>query len=372
MKRIKVRLSNQSYPILVGANLDDRLKGLLKMHLTGGRHLFVFYDSAVYALFGKNLEKMLAALKVNYTSFVIPGGEAAKSHLSLHKIYDFLLAEKISRTDFILAVGGGVVTDLVGYAAATVLRGVKWGSVATTLLGMVDAAIGGKTGINHPRGKNLIGAFWQPSFVICDLNYLHTLPKREFVAGLGEVLKYTGLVGSKMNPLLQDYLRSDNLLNLKQLRPLVGICAEYKAKIVMADERERGRRMFLNLGHTFAHAIEKTLGYGKLLHGEAVVIGLLAAVLLSKKVRRRSTGSLTDYENLVKRILEFVRYYPIRIESVLDNMKIDKKRSGQAQKFVLLERPGKPFIASGIRKDFIKESLEQCLNEYKKIGGKNG
>ncbi len=372
MKRIEVRLASQSYPILVGTNLDRQLNGLLKTHLAGGRRLFVFFDAAVYALFGKNLERTLAQNKVNYTCFVIPGGEASKAHTSLNKIYDFLLEEKISRADFILAVGGGVVTDLAGYAAATVLRGVRWAVVSTTLLGMVDAALGGKTGINHHRGKNLIGAFWQPSFVICDLHYLQTLPKREFVAGLGEVLKYSGLAGSKMDSRLQDYLDSANLLNLKKLRPLVERCIEYKARIVMADERESRQRMFLNFGHTFAHAIEKSLGFGKLRHGEAVIIGLLAAVLLSKRVRPRSFKALNEYVNLVKTFLGFVRYYPLKVELVLNNLKLDKKRAGLTQKFVLLAGPGKPFIASGVKEAIVRNSLQECLLIYQKVSGNNG
>jgi len=371
MKRINVRLAYHSYPILVGTDLDSQLKGLLKIHL-GSNRLFLFFDSAVYALYGQKLEKTLAGNKVNHVSFVIPSGETSKSHSTLQKIYDYLLTEKISRTDFILAVGGGVATDLVGYAAATVLRGVKWGAVPTTLLGLVDAAIGGKTGINHARGKNLIGAFWQPSFVICDLKFLPTLPKREFVAGLGEVLKYSGLAGPKMNSMLQDYLKSGNLLNLNKLQPLVQMCAEFKVKIVMADEKESDKRMFLNFGHTFAHAIEKTLGYGKLLHGEAVILGLSAAVKLSKKVKPLFAASLDIYENQVIQFLEFVRYYPLQTENVLNNMKIDKKRAGQIQKFVLLERPGKPFIASGLKQTTVRESLKECLTLYKEVCENNG
>ncbi len=284
MPKLNLRLRNHSYPIVIGSGLDNQLVKLLKKY-TGGNRVFTFFDSAVYALYGKQIEKQFSAKRISYITFVVPGGEESKSQDSLDKIYDFLLSEKISRTDFVLAIGGGVLTDLVGFAAASILRGVKWGAVSTTLLGMVDAAIGGKTGINHQRGKNLIGAFWQPSFVICDLKYLNTLPEREFFAGLGEVLKYAGLIGTRMSAPLKSYFESGNLLEFKKLQPLIQLSAKYKAKIVMADERESDQRMFLNLGHTFAHAIEKTLGYGKLLHGEAVIIGLLGSVILSRKVQ---------------------------------------------------------------------------------------
>lgn len=331
--------------------------------------MFVFFDSAVYALYGKEIERQFARKRIKHISFVIPGGEESKSQATLGKIYDFLLSEQISRTDFVLAIGGGVVTDLVGFAAASILRGVKWGAVSTTLLGMVDAAIGGKTGINHPRGKNLIGAFWQPSFVVCDLKYLNTLPNREINAGLGEIIKYAGLIGAKMESTLKKYCESGDILNLKKLHPLIQMSAEYKAKIVIADERESNKRMFLNLGHTFAHAIEKSIGYGKLLHGETVIIGLMAAVNLSIKIKPKSAAALSDYKNLVKEFLGLVRYYPINMENVLKSMKMDKKRTGQIQKFVLLSSPGKPFIASGLKERTVKEALEEALSIYKEIGG---
>ncbi len=371
MPQINIRLKHHFYPIVIGSELNKQLVKFLKKH-AGTNRVFIFFDSAVYALYGKKLEKQLSSIKMDFVTFVIPGGEESKSQETLDQIFDFLLSEKISRTDFILAVGGGVITDLIGYAAASILRGVKWGAVSTTLLGMVDAAIGGKTGINHPRGKNLIGAFWQPSFVICDLNYLHTLPEREFFAGLGEVLKYAGLIGPKMDTLLKKYFRTANLFDLKKLQPLVQISAGYKAKIVMADERESNLRMLLNLGHSFAHAFEKTLGYGKLVHGETVVIGLLTAVSLSKKVNPKSAAALKEYENLVKEFLALVRYYPMSTEIVLNNMKLDKKRTGLTQKFVLLNRPGKPFIASGLKEQTVKEALEVALSIYKELGGLNG
>ena len=370
MTQINVRLKHHSYPIVIGHNLDGQLQGLLKRHADHNR-LFVFFDATLYALYGKKLEQKLKSGKINFTSFVIPGGESAKSQKTLSVVHDFLLDNKISRSDFILAVGGGVTSDLVGYAAATILRGVKWGIVSTTLLGMVDAAIGGKTGINHARGKNLIGAFWQPSFVLCDLNYLNTLPNRELIAGLGEILKYSGLIGPKMIRLLSSLLDSGTSRDMNKLTPLMEMSAKYKAQIVMADERESNKRMLLNFGHTFAHAIEKTLGYGKLLHGEAVVIGLLAAARLSKHKSPKSAAGLKEYETLVKQMLAFVRYYPLKAESVLENMKLDKKRFSGVQKFVLLQRPGKPFISSDLKEQIVRKALLECLSIYKEIGGKN-
>ncbi|HEX2898018.1 MAG TPA: 3-dehydroquinate synthase family protein, partial [candidate division Zixibacteria bacterium] len=239
-----------------------------------------------------------------------------------------------------------------------------------TLLGMVDAAIGGKTGINHSKGKNLIGAFWQPSFVTCDLNYLNTLPNREIIAGLGEILKYSGLIGSKMIRPFKSIMDSSDFPRSNSITPLIKLSAQYKAQIVMADERESHKRMLLNFGHTFGHAIEKTLGYGKLLHGEAVIIGLLAAVRLSKHKNPQAAG-LTEYEILVKQLLAFVRYYPLKEQSILNNMKLDKKRFSGVQKFVLLRRPGKPFISAELKEQLIRKSISECLSIYREIGGKN-
>lgn len=370
MPIINVRLPRHTYPVLIGQNLNKNLINLLKRHAPNNR-VFVFFDSTVFTLYVSKLEKQITVAGVNSATFVIPTGESSKSQKTLNTICDFLLEQEISRGDLILAVGGGVVTDLVGYAAATILRGVKWGIVSTTLLGMVDAAIGGKTGINHPRGKNLIGAFWQPSFVICDLVYLYTLPKRELVAGLGEILKYGGLIGSKIICAVNDYLEHGLLRNMTKLRQLIYIGAQYKARLVMADERESGRRMLLNFGHTFAHAIETTLGFGKLLHGEAVVIGLLAAVLLSRELDPSSSHALRDFESLVRKLLRFIRYYPLNARLVMNNMNLDKKRAGQTQKFVLLHRPGKPFIASDLKKPIVKKALSRCLATYKELGVKN-
>jgi len=227
---------------------------------------------------------------------VIPSGEKSKSVSTLNKLYDFLLNEKISRQDFIIVCGGGVTSDLVGYASATTLRGIKWGIVATTLLSMVDASIGGKTGINHQAGKNVIGAFWQPSFVYSDTYFLKTLPFRELVAGYGEILKYGGLIGKRMLTKIEKY-RARN--DFYQDKTLIGMSAEYKANIVSKDEREENLRMRLNLGHTFAHAIETSTGYGKLLHGEAVILGLLAAVELSNLVNPESIQPLKYYKKLI-------------------------------------------------------------------------
>ena len=367
MPQINIKLKAGTYPVVIGNRIDKKFLSLLKTNAQN-RRVFVFFDARFYALHGKRIESLLKSKKQMFESFVIQSGEKSKSASALKKIYDFLLNNKISRDDFILACGGGVTTDLVGYAAATTLRGIKWGAVSTTLLGMVDAAIGGKTGINHESGKNLIGAFWQPSFVICNTEHLQTLPAREMIAGLGEVIKYGGLIGNDLIYEIEKFLGAGDLYDTKVLEKLINVSVRYKGSIVSQDEREKNIRMFLNLGHTFGHAIEKTLGYSKLLHGEAIIIGLLAAVILSRKVNKTATKALAGYESLLKKCLRFLPYFPLKPAELLKNMRIDKKRFGQELRFVLLKRPGKPFIASGLKPKLIIDSVKECLALYKAEG----
>lgn len=367
MSQINIKLKAGSYPVVIADRTDNKFLSLLKAKAQN-KQLFVFFDACFFALHGKKIESLLKRNKFIIKSFLIPSGEKYKSASTLNTIYDFLLHNKISRDDFILACGGGATTDLVGYAAASTLRGIRWAAVSTTLLGMVDAAIGGKTGINHASGKNLIGAFWQPSFVICNTQHLQTLPEKEMIAGLAEVIKYGGLIGNKFIDEIEKFLKDGDLYNTKVLEKLIKTSVKYKGSIVSQDEREKNIRMFLNLGHTFGHAIEKTLGYGKLLHGEAIIIGLLAAVILSRKVNKTAAKALAGYEGLLKKCLRLLPYFFIKPAETVKNMQIDKKRSGQKLRFVLLKSPGKPFIASGLKPKLIIDSVKECLALYKAEG----
>ena len=369
MPTVKVNLKDRSYPVTIGSGLTDKLVSQLRKHLSGGR-VFVFYDAGFYALHGVKLSKSLSVLG-SKTEFVVPSGEKSKSQAMFNKIQDFLFSEKISRDDFILACGGGVTSDLIGFVAATTLRGVRWGVVPTTLLGMVDAAIGGKTGINHRSGKNLIGAFWQPSFVICDTGYLMTLPSREMTAGLGEVAKYAGLIGHSVIELLNRLLNKSSLYDENLLRRLITMSAAYKAQIVASDELDRGSRMYLNLGHTVGHAIENALGYGRLRHGEAVCLGLLATLNLSAGVGKKRSSKTEEYRSVIERMVSFVPYKRIEQEAVMEAITIDKKRSGSNLRLVLLEQPGKPVISSSVTIAQLRRATSMMLDYYKAFGGKN-
>ncbi len=369
MHVVRVNLGQRTYPIKIGSDILSQLGRHVKRHVGEGR-IFVFYDAQVFALYGRYITAQLKRFGIDAVEMIIPRGERAKSATVLNKIYDFLLSEKVSRSDFILACGGGVTSDLVGYAAATTLRGMQWGIVATTLIGMVDAAVGGKTGINHAKGKNLIGAFWQPSFVFCDTRLLRTLPSRELIAGLGEVIKYGGLIGPKVIDGLDEYLIGPDLYNERLLSKLIYFCASYKADVVAKDERESGLRLFLNLGHTFAHAIENAVGYGRLLHGEAVTLGLMAAVELSCVLNPQRGKHLLDYGRIIELMTHFIPYRRISLERILTAMQLDKKRAGAKQQFILLERPGRPFVGCNVSVKMVRASIEKMLIMYKSVGGK--
>jgi len=369
MPVIKVNASGKVYPVEIGGGMTAKLSRLTR-RVAGDNRLFLFCDANFYALHGRSLHQALGVKPGRVCEMVIPSGEKSKSSANLASIYDFLLASHLSRSDFILACGGGVTTDLVGYAAATSLRGVRWGAVPTTLLGMVDAAIGGKTGINHVRGKNLIGAFWAPEFVCADLDYLATLEPRHMVAGLGEILKCAGLAGSAFIRLVNSYVESGNLYNMKALKLLVHDSAALKARIVSRDEREQGARIFLNLGHTFAHGIEKALGFGRLLHGEAVILGLYAALVLGEACGHSSRG-LRQYRDLIERFIRLLPRRKIESGAIVKGMDLDKKRSAQGLRFVLLERLGKPIIYDKVDRGSIKTALESTIKVYRAMGGKD-
>jgi 3-dehydroquinate synthase len=352
---------------MVGSGMAHDLSRVLKKQVGAGR-LFVFYDANFYALHGLKLRKSIKLSAGRIFEMVVPSGEKMKSRRTVARLQDYLLGEKISRDDFVLACGGGVTSDLVGFVAASTLRGIRWGVVSTTLLGMVDAAIGGKTGINHLTGKNLIGAFWQPSFVALDIAYLATLPRRQVIAGLGEVLKTAGLDSEQQVRRLGKYLSAGDLFDQKSLSRMVSSCAGYKAKVVEQDERESGRRMVLNFGHTFGHGIEKALGFGRLLHGEAVILGIDAALNLGERLGHTSPA-LRVYRELVTSLLPFLPKRKIDPDEVLIAMALDKKRSATDQRYVLLKQVGQPLIGSKIPGRLVRASLLETLEKYQRCGG---
>lgn len=366
--RIRVPLTRSPYSVSVGSNSGRELAKSVRS-IVGPSRLFVIADAGFHALHGRTLTKQLKLPKSRVHEIVLPSGERSKSMATIAKLHSFLLAHEISRDDVVLAAGGGVTTDIAGFAASTILRGLRWIAVPTTLLGMVDAAIGGKTGVNHAAGKNLIGAFWQPSCVHCDTTWLHTLPRRELIAGMGEIVKYAGLSGERFEHKLTQLLNSGNLLTEKKLESVIAASIRYKADLVARDEREGNLRMWLNLGHTFAHGIEKALGYGKLLHGEAVLVGLWAACELSLKQRRAKKSEILAYRSIIEQFIRSIPYRKVAPKAAWEAMRQDKKRAGRTMRFVLLSSPGAPFIHDCVDPRAAQKALAAALDCFAAIGG---
>jgi 3-dehydroquinate synthase len=341
MRTVTVPLGERTYPILVGKGLLPALGRHCK-RLELGRRCAVVSDAHVAPLYAESALAALGAAGFEPILLTVPPGETSKSLRMVMKACDQLAAHRLERKSFIVALGGGVVGDLAGFLAAIYLRGVPFVQVATTLLAQVDSSVGGKVGVNLPAGKNLVGSFYQPRLVLCDLQTLNTLPDREFRAGLAEVIKYgiiyDAALFARLERDLPRLLRRDS----KVLAEVVARCCEIKAEVVGQDETETGLRAILNFGHTIGHAIENISGYGKYLHGEAIAIGQVAAARLSTEL----TGLPPAEAGRIKEL--FVRAgLPVEIQlraaaqaRLLAAMRLDKKVSGGEIKFVLARRLG--------------------------------
>lgn len=340
MRTLTVSLGARSYPIYLGGDLLGQA-GELIQRAGLGEKVAVITQPRVAGLYLPILEPSLKRAGFRVVPVIIPEGEEHKSLASLSLIYDRLIEERFDRTSCLVALGGGVVGDLAGFAAATFLRGVAYVQAPTTLLAQVDSSVGGKTGVNHRAGKNLIGAFYQPRLVISDVGALRTLSPREFVAGLAEVIKYGVIADLKLFAILEQGI--DRLLALDQelLVEVIATSCAIKARVVECDEHEEDYRSVLNFGHTVGHALEALTGYEKLLHGEAVAIGMVQAAAISAR------HGVCD-ETSQKRITELVRKaglptgIPSGIEprELVNAMEVDKKSLGGRVKFVLCQGIG--------------------------------
>ncbi len=352
LRTLQVRLGERSYPIHIGEGLLDR-RDLLQPHLGTGRP-FIVTNETVAPLY---LAALRATLGDSATA-IVPDGEQHKTLANASSILDRLIAEGCGRDSTVFALGGGVVGDLAGFAAACYQRGVSWIQVPTTLLAQVDASVGGKTAVNHRAGKNLIGAFHQPRAVLCDTKTLHTLDARQFRAGLAEVIKHALIADAHFF----DWLDA-NLPALLRREPgpiaeaIERSCA-IKARVVAADEREEsGQRALLNLGHTFGHAIETGTGYAEWLHGEAVAAGIVLAARFSRRLRMLDAASHDRIVALLSKAGLPIAPPPIGPERFAALMKLDKKVRAGKLNLVLLERIG----AATTRSDFAREDLLAVL-----------
>lgn len=342
MRVVKVPLGGRSYSILIGPGLLARL-GAECARLKLGRRCAVISDKNVAPRFARTALRNLKTAGFEPVLITVPAGEKAKSLRSVQACYDQLAAHRLERKSFVIALGGGVVGDLAGFVAATYLRGIPFVQVPTTLLAQVDSSVGGKVGVNLEAGKNLVGAFHQPRLVLCDLDTLRTLPRREFRAGLAEVIKYGIIRDATLFRRLERDLPELFELNPALLATVIGRCCETKADVVSQDETESGLRAILNFGHTIGHAIENSVGYGKYLHGEAIAIGQVAAAELSQQLTGLSADSVDRIRRLFHRagLPTTIHLDAGRRAGLMGAMKLDKKVRGGQVRFVLAERIGK-------------------------------
>ncbi len=356
MQTLNVSLADRSYPIFIGKGLLSNAE-LMLPHLKR-KHVAIVTNTTVAPLYLEKLSQTLQAAGVKVITIILPDGEAYKNSETLNIIYDVLLQNRCERSTTLIALGGGVIGDLTGYAAATYLRGVPFIQIPTTLLSQVDSSVGGKTGINHPLGKNMIGAFYQPQVVLADIDTLKTLPQREFSAGVAEVIKYGLIRDADFFDWLETNIAQLMALDESVLSYAIYRSCQNKAEVVARDEHENGERALLNLGHTFGHAIENAMGYGVWLHGEAVAAGTMLAADLSKRM-----GWLTNQD--VQRIHEIftaanlpLTAPKLGVEKYLDLMQLDKKVADGKIRLVLQQGIGKSEITSDYDVEMLKKTLE--------------
>lgn len=342
MRSVSVQLGQRSYPIKIAPDLLKTI-GSECARLKLGERCAIITDKHAGKFYARTVFNSLACAGFSPLLITVPAGETAKSLRTVEYCYDQLAAHRIERTSFIVALGGGVVGDLAGFVAATYLRGIPFVQVPTTLLAQVDSSVGGKTGVNLRAGKNLVGAFYQPRLVLCDLDTLKTLSEREFRSGLAEVTKYGIIFDARLFANLERHLPKILKRDKGVLAPIIARCCEIKAEVVSEDETETGLRAILNFGHTIGHAIENSAGYGKYLHGEAISIGQTVEAKLSQKILGLDVCDVRQIEAL------FTRYgLPTRIQlnatqkkKFFAAMRLDKKASHGQVKFVLARKIGK-------------------------------
>lgn len=358
-RTVHVHLGHRSYEIHIGEGLIDHVGSICSKAVSSKKALIVS-DDVVAPLYASRLETSLNAAGIEHALFTIPSGESSKAEAGLFAGYNAALDAGLDRHSFVIALGGGVVGDLAGYLAASYLRGIPFIQVPTTLLAMVDSSVGGKTGINLPKGKNLIGAFHQPASVIADLRTLETLPVRELHAGMAEVIKYGVIRDEELFDAVEDYAETNQSLDMENLSDLVERSCRIKAEVVEADEREGGLRSILNFGHTLGHALEQVSGYSTYLHGEAIAVGMHAAARISEKVQGLAAE---DRERLVRLLQAFdlpIQAADVSWEDLMKAMERDKKSVAREPRFVLASAIGEVEFGIPVEASILKEAWDGC------------
>ncbi len=361
MKRIDVKNKNISYPVFIGTGNFSLLPGLFdKLKLN--RNVFVIIDENVYELYKSKINKVISIYAKRFSIFILRATEQSKSLTIANKIYNQLAQQDFARDTLLISLGGGITGDAAGYCASTYMRGIQLVHIPTTLLAMVDSSIGGKTGVNFFKSKNLIGSFYQPQMVLIDTDFLKTLPKREIKSGIGEIIKYVFL---SCKPFFNYVHKNfDELVSLNEvvLNRIILESVLIKASVVSQDEKEEGLRKILNFGHTFAHAFESRSSY-KIKHGEAVAAGIIASLFLSHKLHLISDGNLKKYLEIFSKYRLPSSIKKFNNSEVLKHMKLDKKNKGDKIKFVILKDIGKIVIDAEVE----KKSIFYAIDRLKKF-----
>ena len=354
MQTLYVELGERRYPIFIGSQLDP--KQLLEPYIHG-QQVMIVSNVTVAPLYLSHYQEALKSLGKTVATCILPDGEKYKDIQHLNLIFDALLEAGFNRDCTVLALGGGVIGDMAGFASACFQRGVYFVQVPTTLLSQVDSSVGGKTGINHPLGKNMLGAFQQPQVVLADMAQLNTLPERELSAGLAEVIKYALLGDVDFLVWLEENMDGLVARDANLLAEAVYRSCAHKARIVANDEKEQGERALLNLGHTFGHAIESYLGYGTWLHGEAVATGMIMAADLSQRLGWISTEDVARTKKIIQRANLPISCPQIPLDDFLGYMAHDKKVLNGQLRLVLLKQLGQAVITKDFDVEFMKQAI---------------
>jgi len=354
-----VETATQSYPVFIGYGLLDKLGEKMKKAALSGTATIIS-DENVFSLYGSKVEGILKDTGFVVNSFVVPPGEKAKNMDYAIKIYDFLVEHRAERDDIIIALGGGMVGDLAGFVAATFLRGTFWIQVPTSLVAMVDASIGGKVGVNHPEGKNLIGAFYQPNLVLADCQTLITLPRRELTSGWAEVIKHGLILDEEFVQFLESNVDKLTKLEPDLLHRAIARSAAIKAQVVSQDEKEReGKRTVLNYGHTIAHGLEAATQYKRFLHGEAVAVGMMGAAKLSQRLGLLPSAAVERQQALLQKFGLPTGFSGLGLTEITRAMELDKKVKGKAIRWVMLQDIGKVVIRSDVPQQEVLAVLQE-------------
>ncbi|MDU6410201.1 MAG: 3-dehydroquinate synthase [Yersiniaceae bacterium] len=359
MEKITVTLGDRSYPITIAAGLFNDPASFIP--LKAGEQAMLVTNQTLAPLYLDKVRSVLELAGVRVDHVILPDGEQFKSLTVMEQVFSALLEKPHGRDTTLIALGGGVIGDLTGFAAACYQRGVRFIQVPTTLLAQVDSSVGGKTAVNHPLGKNMIGAFYQPASVVVDLDCLKTLPPRELSSGLAEVIKYGVILDADFFVWLEQNIHALMALDMTALAYCIRRCCELKAEVVAADERENGQRALLNLGHTYGHAIEAEMGYGNWLHGEAVAAGMMMAAHTARRLGQFSEQDVARLKALLQRAnLPVNGPQEMAAAAYLPHMMRDKKVLAGELRLVLPTAIGRSEVRSGVPHELVLASIDDC------------